>query len=114
MGDRRHFSRVAFRHEITLTGTDGTVYRGAFNDVSLRGMLFWSEVLPPVKTVVDGVMPLGDETLQIRGEVMRVTSQGAAVRFIEMDVESFSHLRRLVTLNLGDAERIDQEFFTSL
>lgn len=114
VGDRRHFSRVPFQHEVTLTGSSGRTYPGAFNDISLKGMLFYSDPPPQVKETLRGSLPLGDDVLEIRGEVVRVFDQRAAIRFLEMDVESFSHLRRLVTLNMGDAERIDQEFFDSL
>lgn len=112
--DRRHFSRVAFRHGLVLRGSDGEAYQGAFNDVSLKGMLFWCEALPPVGTLVEGEVPLGDESIVLRGEVLRSDSRfGAAIRFRDIDLESFSHLRRLVSLNLGDAEVIDREFFDS-
>lgn len=113
--DRRQFSRVQFNHELTLRGDDGMIYRGAFNDVSLKGMLFWCETLPKEGTVLQGDLPLGEDMLHIHGEVLRrIPDVGVAVHFLEMDVESFSHLRRLVALNLGDSERIDQEFFSTL
>lgn len=114
VGDRRHFSRVSFRHELTMVDESGRRYAGAFNDVSLKGMLFWCENTPPEKSRLEGVLPLGDEELRMKGVVVRVFDQKAAIRFVEMDVESFSHLRRLVTLNMGDAEQIDKEFFDSL
>ncbi|MBF0143159.1 MAG: PilZ domain-containing protein [Magnetococcales bacterium] len=113
--DRRHFSRVHFQHELTLLDQRGTSYPGAFNDISLKGMLFWCETLPPKGSVVTGTMPLGEEQLRICGQVLWAdTERGAAIRFTDMDVESFSHLRRLVALNMGDSEKIDDEFFSSL
>lgn len=113
--DRRQFSRVHFRHELILRGDDGVIYRGAFNDISLKGMLFWSEPPPPEGTLLSGEMPLGEDVLRLQGEVLRVIpGVGTAIRFVEMDVESFSHLRRMVSLNMGDSERIDEEFFSSL
>lgn len=113
--DRRHFSRVDFRHQITLSDPRGNLYPGAFNDISLKGMLFWAEELPPAGLQVTGMLELGEASIQLTGEVLRASPErGAAIHFLGMDVESFSHLRRLVTLNMGDAERIDQEFFDSL
>ncbi|MBF0284919.1 MAG: PilZ domain-containing protein [Magnetococcales bacterium] len=113
--DRRHYSRVNFQHELTLRDEHGKLYPGAFTDVSLRGMFFWSEELPPKGAKVRGSMPLGDGEMVVQGEVLRIIpDQGAAIRFVDMDVESFGHLRRLVSLNMGDSERIDQEFFSSL
>ncbi|MBF0370459.1 MAG: PilZ domain-containing protein [Magnetococcales bacterium] len=113
--ERRKFSRVTFQHQLTLKDSKDRSYPGAFNDVSLKGMLFHAETLPPVGDMVSGTMPLGDFSLVIRGEVLWAEGErGAAIRFKEMDVESFSHLRRLIGLNIGDSEQIDEEFFASL
>ncbi|MBF0621869.1 MAG: PilZ domain-containing protein [Magnetococcales bacterium] len=114
-GERRHFSRVNFRHELTLKGSSGNEYPGAFNDISLKGMLFWAETLPMAEEEVQGILPLGDQELRIHGVVLWSDAEkGSAIRFLDMDVESFSHLRRLVSLNMGDSEQIDQELFSSL
>ena len=113
--DRRHFSLVDFRHQLILRGEDGSEYSGAFNDISLRGMLFWSEPLPAQGEKLSGILLLGDIEVQIGGIVVHSHAQrGAAIGFQGMDVDSFSHLRRLVSLNMGDSETIDKEFFASL
>ena len=113
--ERRHFSRVDFKHRITLQDQDGFEFEGAFNDVSLRGMLFWCEEWPALGRTLMGTLNLGNVVLRISGKVVSVDrKRGAAIQFFEMDVESFSHLRRLVSLNLGNAELIDKEFFSSL
>ncbi|MBF0175390.1 MAG: PilZ domain-containing protein [Magnetococcales bacterium] len=113
--ERRGYSRVHFQHELVLTGANGKTYPGAFNDISLKGMLFWCESLPASGETVLGILPLGEDALRIRGKVLWSHPQrGAAIRFEEMDVESFSHLRRLVAFNLGDADKIDQELFSHL
>ncbi|MBF0161270.1 MAG: PilZ domain-containing protein [Magnetococcales bacterium] len=113
--ERRQFSRVDFRHQITLWGEDGSEYAGAFDDISLKGMLFWSEPLPAQGEVLTGVLLLGDVEVHLSGVVVHSHLQrGAAVQFQGMDVDSFGHLRRLVSLNMGDSETIDKEFFASL
>lgn len=113
--DRRGFSRVHFRRELVLVANDGTNYPGEFSDISLKGMLFWSERLPLKGAFVSGSLPLGSDTLTLGGVVIASDPErGAAIRFQEMDVESFSHLRRLVSLNMGDSDTIDDEFFSSL
>ncbi|HIJ85183.1 MAG TPA: PilZ domain-containing protein, partial [Magnetococcales bacterium] len=102
--ERRNFSRVDFHHEIILTNQDGQVFRGAFSDVSLRGMLFQSNVLPRMKDNIQGNLRLGDIDLVIQGIVVHSSEgRGAAIQFQDLDLESFSHLRRLVSLNLGDS-----------
>ncbi len=113
--NRRDFSRVHFRHEITLYAGNGTKYSGAFDDISLKGMLFHSDPMPSKGTVLTGHLSIGEVKLGLKGKVVSASlDRGAAVRFQDLDVESFSHLRRLMALNMGDSEVIDQEFFSSL
>ncbi|MEO5377527.1 MAG: PilZ domain-containing protein [Magnetococcus sp. DMHC-6] len=113
--ERRHFSRIHFQHQLTLKDNKGNLYAGAFNDISLRGMLFWCDSLPPEGAELHGAFPLGEFQLFIRGIVLRTSPNfGAAIQFRDMDVESFSHLRRMIALNVGDPEKIDEEFFSSL
>ncbi len=100
---------------MTLTGSNGQVYEGAFNDISLKGMLFWSDTLPPADITVQGSLALGEEALRLCGRVLwSHPERGAAIAFQDLDVESFGHLRMLVSLNMGDAEQVDRELFSSL
>ncbi|MBF0401256.1 MAG: PilZ domain-containing protein [Magnetococcales bacterium] len=113
--NRRHFSRVDFQHALTLVDDSDQAYDGAFDDISLKGMLFWSDPLPEKGTELSGALRLGDIVIQIKGAVVQShLERGAAILFSGMDVESFGHLRRLVSLNMGDSETIDKEFFSSL
>ncbi|MBF0124632.1 MAG: PilZ domain-containing protein [Magnetococcales bacterium] len=114
--DRRTFSRVDFCHELDLMNDETRqLYQGGFNDISLKGLLFCANELPKPGAPVSGVLSLGEIALTIRGTVLWTKEgRGAAIQFQDMDLESFSHLRRLITLNMGDSERIDQELFSSL
>ncbi|ABK45775.1 type IV pilus assembly PilZ [Magnetococcus marinus MC-1] len=112
---RRQYTRVEYRHAILLKDASGQSYDGSFNDISLKGMLFLAEHLPEAGTEVGGELLLGDVVIELHGTVvLSQADRGAAIRFMDIDLESFSHLRTLVSLNLGDAERIDRELFDSL
>jgi hypothetical protein len=113
--NRRHFSRVDFSHKVILTTELGKTIPGAFSDISLKGMLFLGDTLPKIGDKVSGSLGLGDVSLNIKGEVIAShPERGAAVIFQDLDFDSFAHLRNLLSLNLGDPDQIDQEFFTSL
>jgi hypothetical protein len=113
--NRRLFSRVHYRHKITLSTEDNHSYPGSFDDISLKGMLFHADELPEKGFILHGNLVIGEIEVAIKGEVTNVIQdRGAAIKFLDMDVESFSHLRQLVALNMGDAEVIDDEFFSSL
>jgi hypothetical protein len=113
--NRRYFSRVDFSHNITLLTESGDNISGAFSDISLKGMLFLGETLPKEGEKVTGTLELGDIQLNISGKVITASAQrGAAILFQDLDFDSFAHLRQLLALNLGDSDKIDEEFFTSL
>ncbi|MBF0379967.1 MAG: PilZ domain-containing protein [Magnetococcales bacterium] len=113
--NRRFFSRVDFSHDITLQTESGETIPGAFSDISLKGMLFLGDTLPQEGEKVTGTLELGDITINISGEVLASNKErGAAILFKDLDFDSFAHLRQLLSLNLGDSDKIDKEFFTSL
>ncbi|WP_130472829.1 PilZ domain-containing protein, partial [Candidatus Magnetaquicoccus inordinatus] len=77
--DRRHFSRVEFRHQLTLASSEGE-YHGAFDDISLRGMLFWSDPLPEKGEEISGTLVLGDIEIRLAGVVVQSNlHRGAAI-----------------------------------
>ncbi|NGZ07717.1 MAG: PilZ domain-containing protein [Magnetococcales bacterium] len=113
--DRRTNSRVDFQQELLLKDDKGNLFRGEFGDISLRGMRFLGLELPSKGVMVHGTLNLGSISIPFKGVVIHTQPErGAAIRFQEMDVESFSHLRRLVSLNLGDSDAIDDEFLAGL
>jgi hypothetical protein len=113
--NRRHFSRVEYAHEVTLKTDLGESIIGAFSDISLKGMLFQGDQLPTKGANVSGTLDLGDVSMNITGVVIAsAEDRGAAIRFNNLDIDSFTHLRQLLSLNLGSSETIDKEFFDSL
>jgi len=109
MTDKRRFTRVPFDSEVDIVA-GGTHYPTELLDVSLKGLL----VVAP-----DGLFA-GDAcivTLQLGEDldivmdcvVMHVTGDRAGLRIDRLDMESLSHLRRLLELNLGDPDLLDRE-----
>ena len=50
-----------------------------------------------------------DLRITIDSKILRVGRQETAISFTAMDEESFAHLKRLVELNAGDADLIEQD-----
>ena len=109
-GERR-FTRVAFPAEARLV--DGTrTMPCRVQDLSLKGALVMlsepQEVAPGEHLVLE--IPL-DESGNIRMEVVVTRHEndrlGLACR--DIDVDSITHLRRLVELNSGDPELLERE-----
>ncbi len=49
--------------------------------------------------------------LQMKGEVVRVLDDGIGVSFIEIDLDSFHHLKNIVYYNAEDPDQIEEEIF---
>lgn len=112
--DRRQFRRIPFEHSVTLDLPGGERVCQLI-DLSLKGALI----------TCDG--PLGLDkggrcrlVIQLDGSEVSISTQAQLVyieqdqhgfRFGEIGLDSLTHLRRLVELNLGDDEEIKKELF---
>ncbi len=112
--DKRRGTRVLFRVKAKLT-YNGEVVRGQVVNLSLKGMLVFTEHLVPEGTEVAISIYLSGTTSQLtlamRGTVVRCAESTIAIQFKEIDVDSFIHLRSVVAYNEGDEEKIMQEFY---
>lgn len=113
--ERRRFSRVDFFTQAYLCDSNGRV-PCQICDVSLQGALV---AIPAEYADVSLVTPLTldiplnqDDDLSIQMTV-RVAHEREGVMGLlcdSIDLDSISHLRRLVELNLGDASALEREF----
>lgn len=111
MTDKRRFTRVPFDAEVHID-IEGTHYETDLIDVSLKGLL----VVTPESNRMRGgdqcsaTLVLADELgIHMECVVMHVTGDRAGLRIDRIDMESLSHLRRLLELNLGDPDLMDRE-----
>lgn len=110
--ERRRFSRIGFHRPADL---DVRVGRATCEvvDVSLKGAL--AEVPVQFRTTTGERCTLtihldaGDATIRMEGEVVHREGAMVGIRCLEIDLDSISHLRRLVELNLGDDELLQRE-----
>src|SRR5690606_13771603 len=108
--ERRRFSRIAFDASVELS--DGTqTWTGTLRDISLRGLLVeepadWSAA--PGSTLQARVLldPATSLEMQVELRHRRDGLLGFACQHI--DIDSISHLRRLVELNLGDPSLLER------
>ncbi|MDR2787888.1 MAG: PilZ domain-containing protein [Candidatus Accumulibacter sp.] len=110
--ERRKCSRIAFDAPATLT-LAGRVSEAIILDLSLKGALIQ---LPADTVAADQALcqlrVRLDETLAEIVMEARVThreGRQAGLRCLSIDLDSVTHLRRLVELNLGDAALLDRE-----
>ncbi|MFV8833512.1 PilZ domain-containing protein [Aquisalimonas sp.] len=109
--ERRQFSRIQFDSPARLqTGVHALDVR--IVDISLKGVLV---LLPDAGTVSDAErcllsIPLTDEVhIEMTLETAHRREQHVGFHCTHIDIESMGHLRRLVELNLGDADMLRRE-----
>ena len=111
-GERRHHLRIAFRSPAQLSVT-GSAIAVSVLDISLKGALVRLPADAALYTGVTGQLrvPLDDTSGLISMDV-RVThldNGSAGLACLLIDLDSVTHLRRLVELNLGDATLLERE-----
>lgn len=114
--NRRQFSRVAFESDARLFLPDGDCPVQVL-DLSLKGALIRPKqpVYITIGTTATLKLPLNvGAGTNIRMEVTVVhhlaNHYGLVCR--DIDLDSVTHLRRLISLNLGDGKLADREFST--
>lgn len=114
MESRRKRSRVSGHFEAAIV-FEGQTIPVRTKDISLKGVFCTAE---QVLERMQGrrcmlVLTLaGDAGLEIRCEVVRADGREAALDFLEMDQESYTHLRNIVRFSAQDPDVIDMEQFT--
>lgn len=111
--DMRRRIRVAFNTLVTINSAEGALVDLSSRDISLKGVFVLTKTLWPVDTPVEVKMSLTGSTsklsLSMKGMIKRHEPDGMGVDFTEVDVDSFAHLRNIVSYNTGDAEVVDEE-----
>lgn len=111
--NRRQFSRIRFTSEARLFMPSGE-YPVEVLDLSLKGALIrpGEAAYAKIGSKCTLKVKLDDKGTTIRMEATVVHAQhglfGLSCR--EIDLDSITHLRRLVALNLGDEALLEREF----
>lgn len=116
--EKRKFTRIAFEIDARVTSGGSVIQSDKVRNVSLGGMFIHSrEPLPQgaqceVEMGVTG--PATSLQMRVEGEVVRVETEGFAIRFTKMDVDSLIYLRHLIRIRCTDPEQHDREYCTKL
>lgn len=115
MNERRTFSRVPFVADAMLVFAGGHL-PAELLDLSLAGALVAcaDAAAPGRDEPVTLVLVLGSDNalvLEMGARVAHRADDHLGLAFERVELETMVHLRRLLELNLGDAERIKREVF---
>ena len=111
--DRRNFSRVPFQIDAQLFLPDGD-FAVEVLDLSLKGAL-----IHPKEPMYVTVGTTGTLKIRLEGQMASIRMEATVVHHLanyyglacrEIDLDSLTHLRHLIKLNLGDEALADREF----
>lgn len=101
--ERREYARVGFRTVIDLTFPDQEFHHCETRDLSVAGTFIAGLRDRQRGTFCHVILHLSGESsdllLKMRGEVVRIENGGVAIQFVDVDPDSFFHLKNIVYLN---------------
>ncbi|GLS25885.1 PilZ domain-containing protein [Marinibactrum halimedae] len=123
--ERRRFNRVTFHCPVELTTTDShdeqmdspPYWQGQLIDISLKGVLVnvkaWQHqhlpTTPTSESLQVGIELGGDARIHMFGHVVRIDGDMLAITCDKIDMDSISHLRRLLELNSSNEQAHQRE-----
>ncbi|WP_394204816.1 PilZ domain-containing protein [Shewanella waksmanii] len=111
MDERRQFSRILFDANAYLQQSEQT-WSTTIIDLSLNGALVQK---PDAFDANDGPIKLGftlpgsDIEVSMETRLVHSKDQQLGLRCLHIDIDSISHLRHMLALNLGDASLLNRE-----
>lgn len=110
--EKRRFSRVPFEADVVLTQGE-TQWQAQLLDISLNGILIkrpenWTATLDE-QFALELIFADGSSLITGEVSVAHTEEKHIGFRMVNIDIESVTHLRRLIELNLGEPELMDRE-----
>jgi hypothetical protein len=112
MSEERYFSRIKFEATAQIE-FDTKEYDAELLDISIKGALFKSEIHAAAKIGdicnINIHLPSTDISLTFNAEMVHLFKNNVGFKFIGIDTDTLTHLRRLIELNTGNSEKTAQE-----
>ena len=111
--NKREFTRVPIEVRVQVVAEDGVTTEGIARDLSMKGLrlktsrLLLVDTRCQVKLLLEGGGPVIE--VNVRGVVVRVDPDGAALDFTAVEADSFEHLRNLVLYNTSNIGQVQKE-----
>lgn len=109
----RRFARILFKAPARIV-VDATAHACEILDLSLKGALVslpdGGAVRPGQSCRLEIALDGGDTTIYMNCDVVHVEDDHVGVYCREIDLDSITHLHRLLELNLGEPTLLDREF----
>ncbi|WP_372769133.1 PilZ domain-containing protein [Pseudoalteromonas sp.] len=114
MQERRQFTRIIYRTPATLI-FQGVEYRAELLDLSLKGALIkkpenWPNACDLAKSATLAFqLSNSNIVIEMLVSLAHVESVQLGLRCEQIEIDSVTHLKRLIELNMGDEEELYRE-----
>ncbi|WP_210473163.1 PilZ domain-containing protein [Vibrio crassostreae] len=112
MVERRQFSRVIYQVPTEISQGQVNV-SGSVQDLSLHGLLIQcnesKQLSHDTPVQVSFKLESSDINIQLEATIVSTINTSMRLRIEHLDIDSISHLKRLVELNVGDDELLYRE-----
>jgi PilZ domain len=109
--ERRRFSRILFDAHVELAQGDYH-WRASLLDISLKGLLLQQKLPENInhrEPILVKVLLTDNTTIAMSVMVAHQHHNQLGLSCESIDIDSISHLRRLIELNLGDTDAAERE-----
>ena len=110
----REFSRIGIPMTATLSVDGERTESCEVVNISLSGIELCTEHNRSLgdhsQVEVQFGYPGNELSIQAEGKIVRITSDGLALNFESIGLESYEHLKNLITYNSGNAGQVEKEF----
>ncbi|HAS6388134.1 TPA: PilZ domain-containing protein [Vibrio vulnificus] len=112
MAERRRFSRIMY--QVPAVVKQGQyVLHTTIQDLSLHGLLLRTDSMHTLRNndtvLVDFTLSDSDIDISLEADVVGFDQQTIRLKITHIDIDSISHLKRLVELNVGDDALLHRE-----
>ncbi len=114
--EQRHFTRIPFDADVTLTEADNSsqVHQARLIDICLKGALVskptdWSPEIGKDYLLSLNLGSSDDTRLNMEASIAHMEDSHIGFEIRHMDLDTATHLHRLVELNLGDEKLLERE-----
>jgi hypothetical protein len=113
--EKREFIRVPFNTIVEVRVQDRVIRSHEGINISMGGVrLSVPDAIPPAGAPCTVTINLGGSEnpihIDVKGTIVRSRGRSLAVKFIDLDIDSYQHLRQLIVNNADDPDRAELEF----
>lgn len=113
MPNRRNFQRVKFEADAWITCKENNAFKGELLDIALQGALIKANedlgIALGNNCRLRIYLPASELTMDFEAQLVHSSGDNFGFTFNAKDIETITHLRRLLELNIGSDEEVDRE-----